>query len=195
MPLALEHELGGVEFRRGDRVLGDLSVLHGQDGKVTRRRNALILRWIFFGNRETEVPISGAMKTWILVAMVCGVLGGCGGWSKRDTIAELGFAAVTAEDWRETRTITSFCNETNPVLGPCGENMPVDLYFPVAIALHAAVAAMLPPKWRLLWQGVAIGAELNQVWSNYAMRWWEPYVPPAARQRGEQQRSTPLRMR
>jgi hypothetical protein len=48
LALALEHvqvgERGGVEVRLGDRVLGDLAVVHEADGKVTdrhdRRRNA-----------------------------------------------------------------------------------------------------------------------------------------------------------
>ena len=43
LALALEHvqvgERGGVEIRRGDRVLGDLAGVHCEDGKVTDRHD------------------------------------------------------------------------------------------------------------------------------------------------------------
>jgi hypothetical protein len=111
------------------------------------------------------------------LVLVFALLAGCGGWTKRDTLAELGFATITADDWRQTRTITRHCDEINPLIGPCGENLPVDGYFPAAILLHAAISAALPPRWRTLWQGVTIGAELNQVWRNHQIRWWEE--PPS----------------
>jgi len=43
LALALEHvqvgERGGVEVRRGDRVLGDLAFVHWEDGKVADRHD------------------------------------------------------------------------------------------------------------------------------------------------------------
>lgn len=102
---------------------------------------------------------------WI-VALV--LTAGCHHWSRRDTIAELGFASATTLDWAQTRGITQQCLEENPLLGACGENLAVGVYFPSMMLVHLAVAAVLPPRWRLAWQALAIGAEVNQVWRNQA---------------------------
>lgn len=80
---------------------------------------------------------------------------------------ELGFATVTMTDWAQTRGIVRVCGEQNPIIGECGGGVPVPVYFPVTMLVHAGVAAVLPPKWRTAWQGLAIGAELNQTWRNY----------------------------
>jgi hypothetical protein len=103
-----------------------------------------------------------------LIAVTCFALVGCGKWTHRDTVAELAFATVAAGDWLQTRGVVSICAEENSIIGACGDNVPPDIYFPIGIALHAAVAAALPPKWRLAWQAIGVGAELNQVWRNYA---------------------------
>lgn len=102
------------------------------------------------------------------IIALAATLAGCGGWTKRDTLAELGFAVMTTGDWIQTRSIVSVCNEDNAIIGECGENVSPDVYFPTTIVLHAAIAAALPPRWRLVWQAVATGAELNQVWHNSA---------------------------
>ena len=48
LALALEHvqvgERGGVEVRRGDRVLGDLAFVHWEDGKVADRHDRRVRR-------------------------------------------------------------------------------------------------------------------------------------------------------
>lgn len=113
--------------------------------------------------RRTTVT---ALVAALVIALI--TLAGCGGWTKRDTLAEAGFAAFTTADWVQTNSIVSVCDEDNSIIGECGENIAPNLYFPVAIALHAAIAAALPPRWRLAWQAIGAGAELNQVWHNTA---------------------------
>lgn len=108
-------------------------------------------------------------------------LAGCGGWTKKDTLAELGFATMTSVDWVQTNTIVMVCDEENSIIGACGEKMSPDVYFPTAIVLHAAIAAALPPRWRLAWQAIATGAELNQVWNNAANGFGlDGTIPPVA---------------
>lgn len=94
-------------------------------------------------------------------------LAGCGGWTLRDSVLEASFAGATAADWHQTRGIVTTCSEQNPIIGACGERVPVDAYFPIALLIHVGIAALLPPGYRTAWQTLYIGAEINQVWSNY----------------------------
>jgi hypothetical protein len=85
-----------------------------------------------------------------------GVLGimaaSCAGWSNRDYALE---------------AITSNCNEANPILGECGNRVSVGVYFPIALALHAVVSAILPSGWmRTSWQAVTAGVEIGQITHN-----------------------------
>jgi hypothetical protein len=114
---------------------------------------------------RTSRPCRNLAALSLLLAVA---LAGCGGWTRKDTLAELGFATMTTVDWVQTNSIVTVCEEENSIIGACGENMSPDVYFPMALALHAAIAATLPPRWRLAWQAIATGAELNQVWNNAA---------------------------
>lgn len=93
------------------------------------------------------------------------------GWTTRDTIVEGAVAASITLDWWQSMPGFHYCAEANPVLGPCGDRMPPAVYFPLTAVLHAAVAYVLPRGWRELWQGAAIGAELNQAYATYELGW------------------------
>jgi hypothetical protein len=103
----------------------------------------------------------------IIVAMALAVTA-CGGWTKRDTLGELSYVTVATMDWQQTRTITQDCDETNPIIGRCGQNVPMDVYFPVTTVAHVLVSAVLPKGWwRTSWQSLTVGVEVSTVWSNY----------------------------
>lgn len=102
-----------------------------------------------------------------LILALCGVTG-CLSPAQRTT--GLAMAAVTtlAIDWHQTRAITRNCNELNPIIGPCGERVSVDLYFPLVIAGTLVLAAALDRPWGdMVLAGVA-GAEGATIWSNWA---------------------------
>lgn len=72
-------------------------------------------------------------------------------------------------DWMQTRDITRNCSELNPVLGECGQNFPVDVYFPLVIVGTLAAAAAFP-KWSDVILGAMTGAEASTVWRNWAVQ-------------------------
>ncbi len=96
----------------------------------------------------------------------------CGGWHAQDTALEAGFVATAVLDWHQTQTIVKLCNEDNPVLGECGQNVSVNVYFPVVIALHILASALVPRSWRPIWQGMSIGGEGGTVYSNWRDKYW-----------------------
>jgi hypothetical protein len=101
----------------------------------------------------------------VVVAML-----GCSHWSRKDTALEASFAIVTTIDWAQTAEVTAACSETNPILGWCGQRMPVGVYFPVALAVHAAVSALLPPTARTIFQAASTGMETNTALWNARVR-------------------------
>ncbi len=96
---------------------------------------------------------------------LCLCLVGCG-WTRSEVAAETVALAATAADWYQTRVIVAGCDEVNPIIGPCGERLTPDAYFPLALVAQLAVAAVLPHPWRLAWAGATAGAEVNQVYLN-----------------------------
>jgi hypothetical protein len=94
------------------------------------------------------------MRCWLLIV----VLIGCQGWRKQDTALELAFAG--------TAVITSDCAERNPMIGHCGDTVPPNIYFPLAIVAHAAIAACLPHAWRTVFQAFSVGLEAGTIFSN-----------------------------
>jgi hypothetical protein len=103
------------------------------------------------------------MRHWLLILS----LASCERWTKRDTALELAFVGVTAVDWRQTIDITKDCDESNPMIGPCGRVVPPNIYFPMAILVHAAVAACLPPTWRTVFQAFTTGLEVATIAQNH----------------------------
>ncbi len=102
------------------------------------------------------------MRCWLLII----VLMGCQGWRKQDTALELAFAGTAVIDWHQTIDITSDCAESNPMIGHCGDTVPPNIYFPLAIVAHAAIAACLPHTWRTVFQAFSTGVEAGTIFSN-----------------------------
>jgi hypothetical protein len=98
--------------------------------------------------------------------VLCLALTSCTEWKKRDTALELAFVTTAAIDWHQTMSITAGCQETNPMIGTCGDIVPPSIYFPIVIVLHAVVAAALPRPWREIFQSFSIGVEANTIYTN-----------------------------
>lgn len=98
----------------------------------------------------------------MVIAMAL-VLTGCAagrGWTAANTAMELGFAGEVAIDAYQTaRYILPACAELNPIVGRCGDRVPLGVYVPVGLVLHAAVAWALPPRLRNLFQIASLGIE------------------------------------
>jgi hypothetical protein len=94
-------------------------------------------------------------------------LAACTSWRPQHVALESAFVVATAIDWHQTETYTAHCTESNPVLGSCGQHIPVDLYFPLVIAAHLTFAALIDGDYRTAWAAFGAGVESQQVWSNY----------------------------
>lgn len=98
---------------------------------------------------------------------VCLVLAGCTQWTMSDTVFQGAVVATTAVDWHQSVAIADDCRETNEVIGRCGDRVPVNVYFPVIIALEIAAAAALPKPWRRVFQAFVLGVEASTIYSNH----------------------------
>lgn len=88
-------------------------------------------------------------------------------FSKSDYVLETTFAAETAVDWRESGRFVDDCHESNPAIGACGDRVPLDVYIPVSVILHAVITYAIPRgSWRTAWLGFSAGAELDTIYSN-----------------------------
>lgn len=90
------------------------------------------------------------------------------GWTTLDTAAQVTFATALAVDWSQSQGITQECMEENPLIGPCGDRVPLGVYMPVTFAAALTASVMLPPKYRRALEGLLVGAELHSVWLNNA---------------------------
>lgn len=95
-------------------------------------------------------------------------LAGCLAPAQRTTALALTATSITILDWHQTRDITNHCAELNPLLGPCGDRFPVDLYFPIALAGTLILGAALGGQWGDAVLAGVTGAELSTVWANWA---------------------------
>lgn len=88
--------------------------------------------------------------------------------TQRATTLAVASTALLSADWHQTRTgVTPLCQEQNPIIGPCGENVSPDIYFPAAIVAHVALGIVLPKHWRAVWFAAVAGAQGSTVWSNW----------------------------
>jgi hypothetical protein len=94
------------------------------------------------------------------------VLAGCTTWSHRDVALHGALFVATSIDWQQTIDITVACHENNPIMGQCGQRVPVGAYFPLVLVTQAAFAAVIPPSWRGTFQGFLLGAETSTVYWN-----------------------------
>ncbi len=112
------------------------------------------------------------MVAKVLVAMTVVALAGCAagaGWTARNTALELGFVGETAIDTYQTaHDILPRCAELNPIVGRCGDRVPLAVYVPVGLVLHAAIAWALPPRLRTTFQAISLGFEGAAVGLNWA---------------------------
>jgi hypothetical protein len=90
----------------------------------------------------------------------------CAHWSAQDTILQTTVTVASMGDWTQSQNIVDACEETNPVIGACGQRLNVNLYFALFIVAHGAISAILPPRWRTIWQALFVGSELHTVYRN-----------------------------
>ncbi len=108
------------------------------------------------------------MKWLILALASTGCAGTFGqGWKRSDTAAHSAFAAELIADGAQTMTyVTPACIERNPVIGKCGDRLPIPLYIPIVFALGLVSTAAIPPRWRPIVEGILLGYEGGIVYTN-----------------------------
>lgn len=101
-----------------------------------------------------------------------------GHWSRADTYREMAFVGVMALDWSTTLTIADHpgnWREINPILGEHPSRGKVNTYFASAIAGHAIIAYLLPPKYRVWWQygwiGLEAGVDAKNLTTGISLSW------------------------
>lgn len=68
------------------------------------------------------------------------------------------------------------CGESNPIVGPCGDRVPVGVYVPAVLLLHTGVAHAIPHgRWRTLFQAATIGFESAIIYGNWVLGYDHPF--------------------
>lgn len=119
---------------------------------------------------ETAPPIWPAvflLSLWAVQGSACAQ------WRPRDTAMASAFVLEEVVDLVQTQAITRDCAEGNPVLGRCGENLSVDLYFPVVVGANLLIGALLEGWWRTGFQGASIAVQAQVLAAN----WRAGYAP------------------
>ena len=97
-------------------------------------------------------------------------LAGCCGprrWTTSDIVLESSFAVMTTIDGLQSRKFVDSCREQNPIIGNCGQRVPLALYIPVSELVHFAIAyAFHHGTGRTIYLGVTDGAELDTIYAN-----------------------------
>ena len=113
------------------------------------------------------------------IALVA-VLGGCGprAWSPTDTAAQAAVTASLGVDYLQTRGALDsdpLAVEQSPVMGPRGDRVPPEVYFPACAVASAALAWSLPRPWRSVLQGAVLAVQADAIAGNlragYGVRW------------------------
>lgn len=115
--------------------------------------------------------------------VLCVLLTGCAHitpphkWPKRDIALATVFVASSVIDWRQTakdRGIFTFCDEMNPMLGKCGDRMPIQLYFPMVWATFGTGASALGGWYRTGFLGALAAVETENIHHNQSIGygWW-----------------------
>lgn len=121
-----------------------------------------------------------ALAVMVGAALLAGRAEALERWTWQDTAWEGGAIAALALDWGTTRDLAwrnshqvrggrryAEHEECNPVLGHHPSMQQVNTYFATAIVTHAAIATLLPSRWRRAWQVSALGLEIVAVGSNF----------------------------
>jgi hypothetical protein len=101
-----------------------------------------------------------------IVAALLALSVGCGSWTRADVARQVTFGVTMAADAVQTIEITADCDEINPVIGQCGENVPVIPYFIGTMMIHTMLAHLLRGSKRSAFQWVSIGVEAGTVVNN-----------------------------
>lgn len=110
------------------------------------------------------------MNRVVVVAALVASSSGCHGWSKQDTLLELGVEASFIVDERQTQAAVDnpAMGEVNPVIGLRGQNMSPATYFVGVGLLHVAIAAVLPRGWiRTAFQLATVSYEVGLEYRNH----------------------------
>lgn len=94
-----------------------------------------------------------------------------GEWTPSNTAAELTLAALAVADLALSARMAQEPDgiETNPLLGPAPSFGRMLGFGVGAVALHAAVAYLLPPPWRGYWQAGGLAVEGYVVAANVGL--------------------------
>lgn len=89
-------------------------------------------------------------------------------WSNEDTVRQLYFTYVLANDWKQTRDISkeSWRREQNPILGKKPSLEKVNNYFLGCAVGHFLISYHLPEDYRKIWQLTWIGIQSYQIDEN-----------------------------
>lgn len=90
-------------------------------------------------------------------------------WTQEDTKYQTAFIMTALVDWGQTLYIArnpDEYEENNRILGSHPSRDKVNMYFPIAIGLHTAVAVALPKDYRRVWQLIWIGIETGMIVHN-----------------------------
>lgn len=113
------------------------------------------------------------MKTLALsLLLVVGVARADDHWTTANTVLEAGFDALVLVDVMQTAT--PGWRENGPASGLLVVNGRVDrgrllAVSASAVVLHAAVSAVLPRRWREVWQGMSLAVEGVNVAGNFSL--------------------------
>ena len=89
-------------------------------------------------------------------------------WTRADTAAQIVVTASLAIDYRQTRGgLDEGAVEHNPVMGPAGERVAPEIYFPACALVAVAGAAALPRPWRSILQGGIIVVQAHTIHGNW----------------------------
>jgi hypothetical protein len=94
---------------------------------------------------------------------------GCASWSRGDVARQVVFVGLVAVDYKQTQAIVARCDETNPIIGECGENVGLAHYFISAFLVHTLLVHVLVREPRRAVQYLSIGAQGATVWMNTRM--------------------------
>jgi hypothetical protein len=106
------------------------------------------------------------MKTLLVVALMLGAgrAEALDPWTAENVSLEAAFAAAVMVDWRQTHwALDNGHHEMNPLLGAHPTDQRLGASIMGAVAAHAAVSAVLPARWRRLWQAVTLAGEIGAV--------------------------------
>jgi hypothetical protein len=96
-------------------------------------------------------------------------------WTVADTEREALYQSLAVMDWAQTRTIATYTptkggfNESNAILGTHPSTNKVNKYFVFTGLAHAAVAYMLSPTYRRIFELSTISLEVGAVGNNMTL--------------------------